>query len=155
MAAGHRVMGLRCLALVSIDPVPTTVPTAVLGIRSWAADRRHGLPTVGQPTASTAERGGHGVRLEQVQPRPGAGDLLPDPVGEGLQSGTERSGDDENIGIGWAGRGRPPPLPQLPFHGEPDAGAARHFDQQHVRAVRGDPQQQTGQTHRNAPSRHA
>ncbi|MDQ2881996.1 MAG: hypothetical protein M3Y48_12425 [Actinomycetota bacterium] len=75
-----------------------------------------------------------------MQARPRRGDLLPDPVGKGRQPRAERPGDNQNIGICRARRGRPPPLPQFPFHRQPDASTTRHFDQQHVRAGRSNAQ---------------
>lgn len=113
------------------------LPAAVRGIRILAAGRWNWLSAGDQPAAGIVERVGHGVWLEQVQVRPRPGDLLPDPVNAQSQPLIERSGDHQDIGICRAGCGRPPPLSQFPFHNEPDAGTTRHFDQEHVRAIRG------------------
>ncbi len=135
-----RVHTLIVLATMPVHVVLGAVRIAMLRFHDRAADCRQRSPSVGQLAPGIVERCGYGARLEQMQPRPRRRDLLPDAVGEGRQPRTERPGDNQDIGICRARRGRPPPLPQFPFHSQPDASTTRHFDQQHVRAGRSNAQ---------------
>jgi hypothetical protein len=165
------------VAVVAVVAVVTTVrrascvasvfrmPAVVAGLGSWVDTRvialvaTHDLGAlvfgVGQERSGRIQALADVRRHRHLDPGPRRRDLLPHSVDHHRELGPGRTGDGQDIGIGRPGRDRPASAGERGLEREPHVGGAGHGHDEDVRSPGGHPEQERGQVHRSAPSRHA
>jgi hypothetical protein len=153
-----------------VRPVPAVrgmrrVVAVVAGLGSWVDTRVVALvatPDLGALVFGVGqERGGRVQSLADVgrrphlDPGPWRRDLLPRRVDHHCELGSGRACDGQDIGIRRPGRDRPAAAGERGLEREPHVGGTGHGDDENVWAPGGHAEQERGQVHRNAPSRHA
>jgi hypothetical protein len=110
---------------------------------------------VGQERSGRVQARADVGRRPHLDPGPRRRDLLPHRVDHRRELGAGCACDGQDVGVGRPGRDRPAEAGERGLEREPHVGGAWHGHDENVRAPGGHPEQERGQVHRSAPSRHA